>query len=219
MIESGEIVSLDGSSDRAVRVVSTGLLASRAGWERLAETVRGHLGGFHRAFSLRLGMPKEELRTRLGFDARTFSRVVARLLADEQVREHGPLLALPEHEVRLTPEMERRIDRLLGELRAAGASPPGRQELEARHGVTPEETGVLISRGTLIEIAGDLIYPSDLLDRIVEQVVAAIRESGKMTVAGVRDLTGTSRKYSLALLAYLDERRITRRVGDDRVLF
>ena len=34
----------------------------------------------------------------------------------------------------------------------------------------------------------------------------------------MRDLTGTSRKYSLAMLAYLDERRVTRRVGDDRVL-
>jgi len=38
-------------------------------------------------------------------------------------------------------------------------------------------------------------------------------------VAGVRDLTGTSRKYSLAILAHLDERRVTRRVGDDRVLY
>jgi selenocysteine-specific elongation factor len=37
-------------------------------------------------------------------------------------------------------------------------------------------------------------------------------------VAQVRDLFSTSRKYALALLGYMDEKRITRRVGDERVL-
>jgi selenocysteine-specific elongation factor len=35
----------------------------------------------------------------------------------------------------------------------------------------------------------------------------------------VRDLLDTSRKYAIALLEHLDERRLTRRVGDDRVPF
>ena len=39
-----------------------------------------------------------------------------------------------------------------------------------------------------------------------------------MTVADVRDMFGGSRKYSLALMDYLDQQRITRRVGDARVL-
>ena len=69
-----------------------------------------------------------------------------------------------------------------------------------------------------MEVAADLLYPPDVLAGIVSEIVAAIRQRGTMTVAGVRDLTGTSRKYSLALLAHLDEKRITRRVGDDRVL-
>jgi selenocysteine-specific elongation factor len=37
-------------------------------------------------------------------------------------------------------------------------------------------------------------------------------------VAGVRDLFDTSRKYALALMGHLDERKVTRRVGDERVL-
>ncbi len=78
---------------------------------------------------------------------------------------------------------------------------------------------VLIERGEVVEIAPDLIYPRDVLDRLTEAVVAALRQSGTITVASMRDLIGASRKYTLALLAYLDEKRITRRVGDDRVLF
>jgi selenocysteine-specific elongation factor len=213
------VISLDvaagGVSDR---ILPATLLVSLPGWQQLTQAVRAHLQAFHVASPLRRGMPKEELRTRLGLDGRTFGRVAARLLAEEAVREAGPLLALPDHEVRLTPEMQARIDRVFGELRAAGASPPGRHELETRHGLSSDELAVMIERGQLVEIASDLIYPRDTLDGIIMSVVAALRESGTITVAGVRDLTGTSRKYSLALLAHLDEKRITRRVGDDRVL-
>jgi selenocysteine-specific elongation factor len=43
--------------------------------------------------------------------------------------------------------------------------------------------------------------------------------NGPLTVAGLRDLFGTSRRYALPLLGYLDEQKVTRRVGDERVLF
>jgi selenocysteine-specific elongation factor len=67
-------------------------------------------------------------------------------------------------------------------------------------------------------VAPDLVYLPEAFEQIVATVVAAIRERGPISVASVRDLTGTSRKYALAIVAHLDERRITRRVGDDRVL-
>lgn len=218
LIESDDVVSLDAMGMVAGRILPTTLLVSLPGWRKLAETARGHLQTYHATSPLRRGMPKEELRTRLGLDGRMFGRVVARLLAQDTIREAGPLLALPDHEVRLTPATQARVDRALSELRAAGASPPGRQELEARHGLTSDELAVLIERGELVEIAPDLIYLRDTLDGIIGAVVEALRQSGTITVAGVRDLIGASRKYSLALLAHLDEKRITRRVGDDRVL-
>ena len=75
------------------------------------------------------------------------------------------------------------------------------------------------SAAQTVEAAPDLVYSRDVFDGIVGEVVGPIREHGTISVAGVRDLTGTSRKYSLAILAYLDEHRVTRRVGDDRVLY
>jgi selenocysteine-specific elongation factor len=49
-------------------------------------------------------------------------------------------------------------------------------------------------------------------------VVGHLKAHGKITVAEVRDLFGTSRRYVLALLEHLDRERVTRRVGDERVL-
>ena len=51
----------------------------------------------------------------------------------------------------------------------------------------------------------------DLLDKLA-------KIEGEITLAGVRDLTNSSRKYILPLLEYFDSRGITRRVGDKRLL-
>ncbi|MCI0888410.1 MAG: SelB C-terminal domain-containing protein, partial [Chloroflexi bacterium] len=51
-----------------------------------------------------------------------------------------------------------------------------------------------------------------------KRVTDHLRQHGKVTVAEVRDMFGTSRKYALAVLEHLDEEHVTRRVGDERVL-
>jgi selenocysteine-specific elongation factor len=45
-----------------------------------------------------------------------------------------------------------------------------------------------------------------------------VLNSGSITVAQLRDRMGASRRPVLALLEYLDSQRVTRRVGDSRVL-
>jgi selenocysteine-specific elongation factor len=49
-------------------------------------------------------------------------------------------------------------------------------------------------------------------------VVATIQSKGQVTAAEVRDQFNTSRKYAVGLLEYLDEKHVTKRVGDARVL-
>jgi selenocysteine-specific elongation factor len=53
---------------------------------------------------------------------------------------------------------------------------------------------------------------------MVNQIKDHLARSGKINVAELRDLFRTSRKYAIALLEHLDDIRITRREGDDRVL-
>jgi selenocysteine-specific elongation factor len=53
---------------------------------------------------------------------------------------------------------------------------------------------------------------------MVDRIVAHLQANGTITLAQVRDLFGTSRKYAQVLLEHMDEERLTRRVGDERVL-
>ena len=133
--------------------------------------------------------------------------------------EDGPFLRLPEHQVTFTPDQERQARKMLDILQQAGASPPARDDVEAHVGASPELTQALLDRGELVEVAADLVYPREVYDVIVDEVTTTIRARGPITVAAVRDLFDTSRKFALAILAHLDERKVTRRVGDERVLY
>jgi selenocysteine-specific elongation factor len=62
-----------------------------------------------------------------------------------------------------------------------------------------------------------LYYGPDAYRRIIDETVAMIDRDGALTLAGFRDHFGTSRKYAQATLEHLDGRKITRRVGDERV--
>ena len=53
---------------------------------------------------------------------------------------------------------------------------------------------------------------------MVARVTQHLRDEGTVTLAQVRDMFGTSRKYAQGLLEHLDRERVTRRVGDERVL-
>ena len=85
-------------------------------------------------------------------------------------------------------------------------------------GVGGDVLAALLEQGRLIRLGDDVLLLAETYEEMREAIVAHLREHGTVTVAQVRDMFGTSRKYVLALLGYLDEKRITRRVGDERVL-
>ena len=76
----------------------------------------------------------------------------------------------------------------------------------------------LAQRGDIVQVSGEVLFAADTYTDLVAQVEAFIQREESITVAQARDLFGTSRKYVLALLEYLDKVGITRRTGDVRIL-
>jgi len=76
----------------------------------------------------------------------------------------------------------------------------------------------LIEQGRLVKLNEEVILLADTYEEMRDRVVSFLKQHERITVAEIRDLFNTSRKYALALAGFLDEQRITRRVGDDRVL-
>jgi selenocysteine-specific elongation factor len=193
-----------------------GLVMARAVWERLSASLTHELGVYHQHYPLRFGMPREELRSRLRLGPKSFSSVVA--LAAEQglVLDQGTQMRLPSHEVRFSPAQQAAIDALFEAIRRQPTSPPSVKEA---YGMVGEEVfQVLVARGDLVLLGADVFFDKATYAEMVQSVKQALSTQGPMTVAQVRDLFGTSRKYVLALLEHLDEAGVTQRVGDEHIL-
>jgi selenocysteine-specific elongation factor len=75
----------------------------------------------------------------------------------------------------------------------------------------------MLARGALVKVGEDL-YRGSQIGSVRALVVANLNENGRMTAADFRDLLGTSRKYAVPLLEWLDGRGVTIRSGDYRTL-
>ena len=196
-------------------------LISRSGWGALRERLEALLGGYHRQHPLRAGMPREEVKSRLGqylpaVTPRLFNEIVARAAASGWLVEEGGTIRLETHQATFTPQQQQAVDYLLYTFRQDPYTTPSVSQCEEQVG--SDVLAALVEQGRLIKLNEDVILLAETYDEMCDRVVAAIRAQGSVTVAQVRDLFDTSRKYALALLGYLDEQRITRRVGDERVL-
>jgi selenocysteine-specific elongation factor len=69
-----------------------------------------------------------------------------------------------------------------------------------------------------VRIGTEAVFLPDAVTRFARLVVDELAAAGSITVARARDLTGSSRKHVLPLLQFLDDRGLTRRQGDDRIL-
>jgi selenocysteine-specific elongation factor len=76
----------------------------------------------------------------------------------------------------------------------------------------------LIEQQKIVKVGDGVIFSRTAYEEMVNKIMEKIKVDGKITLAEVRDIFNTSRKYAKGLLEYLDEKKITRRVGDERVL-
>jgi selenocysteine-specific elongation factor len=207
---------LPGSSLSDDVLKSPQYVASPAGWAMLRNRLTGEVGDFHRTYPLRQGMPREALKSRLKLDTRLFNEAVARASTEGALVETETIIRLPEHAIRFSPDQQALIDRLLREFQRTPYTTPSYKDSVAAVG--EDVVLALIETGQLVRLGPDVLLLSKTYDELVAWVKEYIAEYGGVNVGQVRDAFNTSRKYALALLEYLDDQRITKRVGDERVL-
>ncbi|MBC7249902.1 MAG: selenocysteine-specific translation elongation factor [Anaerolineae bacterium] len=218
LLQSRQVLILNADSALEVTNLadSSLYLMTASGWQGLLERLRGVLRAFHALYPLRRGMSREELKSRLKMTGKVFNLVLSLAAAEGQIVEEGEAVRLSEHEVRFTAEQQKKVDALFTSFRRHPYTTPSYAECEASVG--PEVLTALIEQGRLVKISDDVLYLPETYREMVERVIAHLKSEGTITVGQVRDMFTASRKYALALMTHLDELRITRRVGDERVL-
>jgi len=174
------------------------------------------LDQFHSQSPLRLGMPREELRSRLRISADFFIKLTAWAEQQQLIVQSGTIIYKHGHEIRFDSKQENDIDRLKTRMEQAGVNSPSVKECKSE--VKDDVYNALIDLGELKQISSDVVYSADGYQELVARIVNYLEQNSTIDVGKLRDLLGTSRKYAIALLEHLDDARVTRRVGDEREL-
>ena len=197
-------------------------LTSVLAYAEWRKKVQVALGEFHSQNPLVGGINKEDLRVRLGVPAEVFQGVLGALtkqgdveVTGEQVRLAGRGVVMKDEEA----ESKQAIERAFAE---AGLKVPLLKDVLA--GVKVDKTRaqkivtLLLREKVLVKLSDELVFHETALKQLRQMVAAQKATSAKIDIAWFKDRTGLTRKYAIPLLEYLDRERVTRRVGDERVI-
>ncbi|HEX2053769.1 MAG TPA: selenocysteine-specific translation elongation factor [Actinomycetota bacterium] len=188
-------------------------VVSPEAFERLGSQVLAHVRSYQRAHPLDAGLPLTTLRSALRLDHRFVDELVEEMNRRRMVVSDGGSVRTPEFQPRiLAPER----DKILAELSAAGASPPTVAQLSESYGA--DMVRAMVRAGELIQVSQDFVYLRSYVDEVKEQLRSLVAATGPFTVAQFRDRIGTTRKYAVPFLEYLDRTGFTIRQGDLRKL-
>ncbi|MGE0059005.1 MAG: selenocysteine-specific translation elongation factor [Dehalococcoidia bacterium] len=198
------------------RVVVTGSAEEQVvytceGFARFSGMVNEAVEDYHQRYALRPGLPREELRSRLGLAPKTWDALVQCLVTRGTLEQSGPQVHLPGWRPRLSQQTETEAQTYLRALRATPYAPvaslPSQDVLR-----------YLVDSGLVVRLQDGTMFDASAYQRMVEMTVALLERQGDVSLAEVRDLLGTSRRYVQPFLEHLDQLRITARRDDRRVL-
>lgn len=198
------------------RVVAAGeknnpLLFTDTAWKQLVDTVVAIVLDYHRKFPVRPGIPKAEIGSKVKLGSH-FPEVLQKLFTDGVLAEEAALVRHPGHEIKLAREQQAKIDTYLRQISQNPYSPAPDIVLE------PDLLNLLVDRGQAVKTPAGVVFSAAAYDEMVDKILAHIRKNGKITLGEARDMFQTSRKYAQAILEYTDEKKLTKRVGDERVV-
>ena len=152
-------------------------------------------------------------------------RAPGRRLADIQQGKlvaEGEHLRLPAHAAAFSKEQAPMGEALLKAYQDAGLSPPNSNELLDALKIAKKDAAPVLAAlrasGQLVRVAEGIWYAAEHLATAEAAVRTWLQTHDSIDVAGLREITGVSRKYLVALLEYFDAQKITIRVGDKRIL-
>ena len=187
-----------------------GHVLSERRFEELRDKAVTTLSEYHSANPLSEGMPLEALRAELGVAPETFDSLLDQF---DEITQVGTAVKLATHSIRLSDDDVRESERIIGQISASGFTPPLAKDVDGNK----ELIQSMLQSGVLVRI-GDFYLTAEQASEARRSVREYIEAKGPVTVAQIRDLLGTSRKYAVPLCEWLDATGATRRQGDVRAL-
>lgn len=177
---------------------------------------------YHRKFPLKVGLPKEELRSRTtgSRNPKLFNFLITQLTKEGLIVLEKDLVRMEDHRVTLAADQQKARKEIEEIYVKSGLQPPYFKEIKDKFpGNTAFEVLELMHKeGSLVKVKEDLYFHKQAVEKLEKDLIGFFKENKEITTPQFKDMTGASRKYTIPLIEYFDRSQVTVRVGDSRVL-
>lgn len=192
-------------------------------FNKILERILNELKTYHNRYPLRSGMPKEEIRSKYLKKAKPkLADSFIELLIDMgYVEQRLENICIKGFEVKFSPEQLRIKNEILERFRRNSYQPPRKEELEDisdNKNEIAEVFTTLVNNGEIVKLNEDIYIEKNAYDKALEILKNHLSNNPNITIGEYRDLLNTNRKVAIALLEYFDKIKITKRVGDYRII-
>jgi selenocysteine-specific elongation factor len=219
-----QLAVMDDDSKVVLAVTGDGIMAySAASFEKIKDRLLKALEKFHQTNPARAGIGREELRMRVArqLPDRPYRNLLTALQEQGLIALDGDVVRIGSHEATLTPEQEVLAKKVLSLLEKSKLSAPfiaeTSEELKTPPGDLKTVLNLLAERGDLVRIKDDYFVTSGAHDILMKGIEKYFGSNQEMALADFREIVGTTRKWMIPLLEYLDRTQVTMRKGDVRI--
>jgi selenocysteine-specific elongation factor len=190
----------------------------------LDERILTALGRLHEQFPLMSTHDRQKVQSQLDYigDDALVHAAVDRLIQRKQLAGDLRRIARADHKPKLSGNQRKLKDKMVAAYQVGGFTPPDPATFAPQAGGNAASIADLlelsVAEGHLVHVVDDLYLHSDTEAEMRRRLTEKLAGGPGMTVAEIRDLLGTTRKYAVPLCEYLDRIGLTRREGDLRVL-
>ena len=178
----------------------------------MIEKIVGIVNKYHKDNASKPGMPVEECRFSMGLRVGPFQALVKYLELHNYLQTKSSNLCYPNYQPTLSTIQLGKAKQFVKDLKNYGYTPP------ANIPITQEILDFLTLNGEVVKISNDIFYEKNTANELINGIKELAYKDNEITISSVRDKFGTSRKYTLAILEYMDSKNITRRNGDLRYI-
>lgn len=223
--KEGDRITEELRSEGKIKIFESGAVLHREYMRKAFDVCTSILTEYHTNNRMSQGLGKEELKSVMGKQLKIENKKLLEELLNEAEAErliciHGNIVAMSDFKVQYSPEMEKIKDRILTKYQKCKFEMPTVDEIletekdktNAKHIIEAMEAN------ELVKLNHQYYIDKQAFDWALQKLKDKVAADGQITLAEFRDIIGTSRKYAMAILDYLDEEKITQKIDDARVL-
>ena len=186
-------------------------------YDEVLEKLKKLLSDYHNRYKLKVGIPKIEVLSKFKISQKEMLELLDLFILNNKIRLEGNLVAEKDFVVNYDKKQLAEKERIEKALLDGGFTPPSVKELTNGEKPKVELLESLIDN-MVVRLDADLVLHEKVFKDAVQKVEAHCKKNNQIGLAEFRDMTGSSRKYSMAILEYMDKIGVTRRLENYRVL-